>query len=205
MATVRKERFVRSRKLTPQMKACILEKMMYEQWSPGQIKGHADINGIPMVSYKTIYKLIRIDKANGGDFYKNCRHRLKHQTRPVGGKVLTIKDKRSIDERPSVVDERSRIGDWEIDSIVGPSNKISEKLDASFYFAHPYSSWERGCNENTNGLVRQYIPKKQDFDDISELEVKEIQMKINRRPRKNSDTLRRPRFFTVPCRKVLHW
>jgi len=62
--------------------------------------------------------------------------------------------------------------------------EISEKLDASFYFAHPYSSWERGCNENTNDLIRQYVPKKQNFDDISELEIKEIQMKINRRPRK---------------------
>jgi len=142
-----------------------------------------------------------------------------------------------------VVDERSRIGDWEVDTIVGPANKgamltvvdrklgflflrklehgknadgmaqamidlllpyksdiqtitsdngtefarhkeISEKLDASFYFAHPYSSWERGCNEKTNGLVRQYIPKKQNFDDISELKIKYIQMKINQRPRK---------------------
>jgi len=57
-------------------------------------------------------------------------------------------------------------------------------LEADFYFSHPYSSWERGVNESTNGLVRQYIPKKQNFDDISELKIKEIQMKINRRPRK---------------------
>jgi len=62
--------------------------------------------------------------------------------------------------------------------------EISQKLGADFYFSHPYSSWERGVNDNTNGLVRQYIPKKQNFDDISELEIKDIQMKINRRPRK---------------------
>jgi len=122
-ATVRKERLARRRKLTPQMEAYISEKIRSEQWSPEQIKGHADVNGIPMVIHESIYKIIRTDKVNGDDLFKNCRHRLKHRARPVGGKVLTIKDKRSIDERPSVVDERSRIGDWEIDTIVGPANK----------------------------------------------------------------------------------
>jgi len=141
------------------------------------------------------------------------------------------------------VEERSRIGVWEVDTIVGPWNKgailtmvdrksgflligklehgknadglskvmidalmpyksdvktvtsdngtefarhkeISEKLDADFFFAHPYSSWERGLNENTNGLIRQYIPKKQTFEQLTELEINEIQIKINRRPRK---------------------
>jgi len=123
MAAVRKERLSRQRKLTPQTEAYISEKIRSEQWSPEQIKGHADINGIPMVSHETVYKLISIDKINGGNLYKNCRHRLKHRTRPVGGKMLVIKDKRSIDERPGVVDERSRIGDWEVDTIVGPANR----------------------------------------------------------------------------------
>jgi len=142
-----------------------------------------------------------------------------------------------------VVDERSRIGDWEVDTIVGPANRgailtvvdrksgflflrkleqgknadglskvmidtlmpyksdvqtitsdngtefarheeISERLGADFFFAHPYSSWERGLNEHTNGLIRQYIPKKQTFDNINDLEISDIQRKINRRPRK---------------------
>jgi len=105
------------------MQAYIVEKIRSEQWSLEQIKGHADINGIPMVSYKTIYKMIRVDKVDGGDLYKNFCHRLKHRAQQVGGKEVVIKDKRSIDERPSVLEERSRIGDWEVDTIVGPANR----------------------------------------------------------------------------------
>lgn len=63
--------------------------------------------------------------------------------------------------------------------------KISKKLLTEFFFAHPYSSWERGLSEYTNKLVRQYIPKKSIFSMYNEQEIKEIQHKINRRPRKN--------------------
>jgi transposase, IS30 family len=53
-----------------------------------------------------------------------------------------------------------------------------------YYFANPYSPWERGANENLNGLIRQYIPKKTDFSTVSEEYIKEIEKKINERPRK---------------------
>jgi len=231
------------KQLTPQMEAYISDKIRSEQWSPEQIKGHAVANGMPMVNHESIYKIIISDKENGGNLYKNCRHRLKHRACPVGGKAVIIKNKRSIEERPSVVEERSRIGDWAVDTIVGPSNKgailtmvdrksgflllrkleqgknadgmskvmvetllpykadvqtitsdngtefarheeISKKLNIDFFFAHPYSSWERGLNEHTNGLIRQYIPKKQTFEHLTELEISGIQRKINRRPRK---------------------
>jgi len=62
--------------------------------------------------------------------------------------------------------------------------KISKKLLTEFFFAHPYSSWERGLNEYTNKLIRQYIPKKAIFDNFNDLDINEIQYKINRRPRK---------------------
>ena len=62
--------------------------------------------------------------------------------------------------------------------------KISKKLLTQFFFAHPYSSWERGLSEYTNKLVRQYIPKKSIFDNYNKQEIKDIQHKINRRPRK---------------------
>jgi IS30 family transposase len=61
---------------------------------------------------------------------------------------------------------------------------IAKKLDAMFFFAHPYSSWERGLNEYTNGLVRQYIPKKEPFTKYNDADITNFQHKINRRPRK---------------------
>jgi len=61
---------------------------------------------------------------------------------------------------------------------------IAEKLAADFYFAHPYSSWERGLNENTNGLIRQYFPKQCDFTTITDEEVRQVQQRLNSRPRK---------------------
>ena len=60
---------------------------------------------------------------------------------------------------------------------------ITKKLNTDFFFAHAYSSWERGLNENTNKLIRQYIPKKETFERYNEQYIKEIQHKINNRPR----------------------
>jgi IS30 family transposase len=61
---------------------------------------------------------------------------------------------------------------------------IAKKLKANFFFAHPYASWERGLNEYTNGLIRQYLPKGSDFDSYSDDFIRLTQNKINRRPRK---------------------
>ena len=62
--------------------------------------------------------------------------------------------------------------------------RIAAGLEARFYFAHPYSSWERGLNENTNGLVRQYFPKKSDFSKITDKQVNKVVERLNNRPRK---------------------
>lgn len=61
---------------------------------------------------------------------------------------------------------------------------IAAALKARIYFAHPYASWERGLNENTNGLVRQYFPKKYDFTKITEEELQRVEDLLNNRPRK---------------------
>jgi IS30 family transposase len=62
--------------------------------------------------------------------------------------------------------------------------RVSKTSQIDFYFANPYSSWERGANENLNGLVRQYFPKKTDFSTITDKQVADVVKKINNRPRK---------------------
>lgn len=61
---------------------------------------------------------------------------------------------------------------------------IAAVLGIEIYFAHPYHSWERGLNENTNELIRQYIPKGKDFAEITGADIMTIQEKLNNRPRK---------------------
>jgi len=62
--------------------------------------------------------------------------------------------------------------------------KIAQALDAKFYFAHPYASWERGLNENFNGLLRQYFPKGSDFSAITQEQLHDAMARLNNRPRK---------------------
>ena len=61
---------------------------------------------------------------------------------------------------------------------------LAEVLDAKAYFAHPYHSWERGLNENTNGLVRQYFPKGSSLDHLTIVDVRRVEQLLNTRPRK---------------------
>nr|WP_245526286.1 IS30 family transposase [Nitratifractor salsuginis] len=61
---------------------------------------------------------------------------------------------------------------------------IAEELEAGFYFANPYRSWERGLNEHTNGLIRQYLPKEKEFLTVTKRELAMIQNRLNHRLRK---------------------
>ena len=65
--------------------------------------------------------------------------------------------------------------------------KVAQHLQAEMYFAHPYASWERGTNENTNGLIRQYLPKGSDFSSITADQLSFIKERLNHRPRKCLD------------------
>jgi len=246
LAEERKEHFCKHRKFDAAKQKLIDYWIKEEQWSPEQIKGYCDKNQIEMVSHERIYQYIREDKLAGGEIYKYLRHKLKHRKRSVSGKHEVIKNKVSIENRPDVINNKERFGDWEIDLIVGKNNKgamvtiverktamvmirklkngknanslantvidmllpyknivksitsdngsefarhekIAKKLQTQFYFAHPYSSWERGLSEYSNKLIRQYIPKQTNFDIFEGEFIKQIQYKINRRPRKNLD------------------
>jgi IS30 family transposase len=83
---------------------------------------------------------------------------------------------------------------------------ISEILNVNFYFAHPYKSYERGCNENANRLIRQYLPKKTNFQYVDVHYINYIQDKLNNRPRKKLGFLTPNEFFySYLCRnKKLH-
>lgn len=61
--------------------------------------------------------------------------------------------------------------------------EIGKGLNADIYFAHPYASWERGTNENTNGLIRQYFPKGTDFSQVTDEQVQWVMDRLNNRPR----------------------
>lgn len=220
-----------------------VRRLLREDWSPEQISLRLKSECGIAISHEWIYQYILQDKKYGGTLHSHLRCQKKRRKRYGSynrrGQLI---GRISIDERPDIVDSRSRIGDWEVDTIIGKNHKqaivslterktrftliqkvkrktaqcvtdaiinllapfsdyvhtltsdngkefaghktIALKLDAEFYFAHPYASWERGLNENTNGLIRQYFPKKWDFQTITQKEVNRVMDKLNNRPRK---------------------
>lgn len=106
-----------------------------------------------------------------------------------------VKIKKVTSKNAEVVTEAiiEMLSDWSpyIHTITADNGKefaghetVAESLNIDYYFAHPYHSWERGSNENLNGLIRQYFTKGSDFTSITDEEVKAIEFKINSRPRK---------------------
>lgn len=211
------------------------------KWSPEQISAVGAIIGLT-VSHEWIYQHIYADKVRGGELYKHLRQGKRRYRKGYGQKRGGIPDAVSIELRPSVVDERSRLGDWEADLVLGKQGTgaivtlaerksriyltkkvfskdatevsqaiisllseykdvchtitfdnggefsehraIAQALEAEIYFAHPYASHERGLNENTNGLLRQFIPKGTDLRTVSEEDLQRYQGALNSRPRK---------------------
>ncbi len=224
----------------------VIEEKLRQEWSPEQISGWLKKNQAIRISHEWIYQYILTDQKADGDLYTHLRQHGKRRKRygkyDRRGK---LPNRVSIEERPEVVEQRERLGDWEIDTLVGKGHqgalvslverksrytllqpvtqrlanlvadatilllhpfadlvhtitgdngkefsehvRIAETLKTNFYFAHPYSAWERGTNENTNGLVRQYFPKKTDFSKVPLSETKIAVDRLNHRPRKCLD------------------
>jgi len=221
----------------------LIEKYLNKQYSPEQISAILKIKHKEEISYVTIYKYIYENRLSEGDLYKQLRHKGKKRTKYGTKQKKRIKDRVSIHKRPKIVEEKKRLGDFEIDTIVGKGRKgaivtmvdrtsmyvklsvpcsknsnivaneikrvlypykkkihtittdnglefsghkdISKALKCDFYFCDPYSSWQRGLNENINGLIRQYIPKGSSFNNISKKQIKKIENLLNHRPRKS--------------------
>ena len=215
-----------------------------EDYSPEQIVGESKNQGVDCVSIERIYQHIWQNKRANGTLYTHLRTNGRRYRKRGASKDSRgiIKNRTSIDLRPSIVDKKIRFGDIEIDLIIGknhhqaivtindrvtgmlkmkkvPSKEasvvaaavielleewlayihtitsdngkefalhelISETLNIDYYFAHPYHSWERGANENLNGLIRQYFPKKSDFSNLTDQDIQQVENKLNNRPRK---------------------
>jgi len=226
----------------------IVIKHLRMEWSPEQISGRLSKDGTLCISHETIYRHIWRDKSRGGSRYKLLRQAGKKRRKRYGAYDSRgrLAGKRNISERPAVVDDRSELGHWEIDTVRGstkPSiltlverkigyliigklrnltvaelNRVAIQLinaapvpirtitadngtefhgykqieahtGVTFYFANPHHSWERGTNENTNGLIRQYLPKKTTLAGVTQTRCARIADKLNNRPRKRFDFL----------------
>lgn len=226
--------------------ATYIEKHIRTYWSPEQVAGRIkkDRPCTLSVYHETIYTYLYKTKPELKQFLR-CRkgkYRRRYGTK-IREKRREEGKKKRIDMRPKIVEKRSRIGDWEGDTIVGKEktqhiathvdrtsgflladkishataentrktimrrfNKLPKKkrltitydngiqfaeyeiierdLTIDIYFAYPYHSWERPINENTNGLIRQFIPKQSLFKNISQRQINHYVNLINTRPRK---------------------
>lgn len=231
------------RKITGELQKNI-DELLNDHHSPEQAAGALKLSHPQYsVGYVTIYRYIAREKAAGGRLFKKLRRKGKRYNYGKGeaGRGI-IPGRRDISERPAVVAAKTRVGDWEIDTIIGAKHKgaivsavdrkskkvllrkvegkkeeavtqaliemlmpyrekvltitadngkefaghkkVAEALEADFYFATPYHSWERGLNEHTNGLVREFFPKKTLFTEISDKDVAAAEQNLNRRARK---------------------
>jgi len=249
----------REEKLTYEpLRSYVIEKLKLG-WSPEQIAIRLPIDHPRKkdmrISYEAIYQYVyaQVHRGGNGTVKPGCTDlrpylARRHGRRQKKGSRTARKVERdaslpSIDIRPKVVDRRTRIGDWEDDTLVsrasdvrvksvnerktgivffgktengtaracdrvvksrlarvpaqyrktltrdrGSENReyqsLAQDLDLSVFFAHAYCSYERGSNENTNGLLRRYFPKKTDWGTVSNDELARAEYLINSRPRK---------------------
>lgn len=227
------------------------------EFSPEQVAGRAKKEGVVCVSPERIYQYIWANKKDGGDLHTHLRHQGRKYRKRGASKDSRgiIKGRVGIQERPAIVEDKLRIGDMEIDTMIGRNHKgalltindrvsskvwiakldskdstklaqktidillpyqhtihtitsdngkefadhvtISKGIKIDFYFATPYSPWERGANENTNGLIRQYFRKGTSFESITDEQIQEVQDKLNNRPRKKLNYLTPNEYFAI--------
>jgi len=238
----RKKRCGAKKKLVNSILLLDIQDKLEAGWTPEQISGRAKLTNSFSISFKTVYSSINMGLLlpNTLELLPRKGRKRKNGTKETRG---TIPNKKMIEERPKGANDRSEIGHFESDTIIGsgkqgaimtyvcrksrfliaelmkdrkantfnqatiesfkyiPSEvvktftsdngkefskfkELEEELGVTCYFANPYHSWERGTNENTNGLIRRYFPKGTDFKTLTKEEVNKVVWAINNRPRK---------------------
>jgi len=233
----------KARKLT-EARGRLITQLVRHYLSPEQVSGYLKDHHALSLSHETIYRFIYSDGTRKAELKPFLRQggRFRRKRYGSGARASCIPNRVSITERPQVVDQKARLGDWECDTVIGKDRKsvlvtvvdraslytvcsrvlsrsahvvsqaiirllrpfkervktltfdngsefvtherIARALEATTYFAHPYSSWEGGINENTNGLLRQFFPKHTNFRTIAWHQVKKAVTLLNNRPRK---------------------
>lgn len=227
-----------------------IETGLKKYWSPEQISGRGKLEDDPIeITAESIYEYIYLPENRKKELWKYLRrsHQNRKKRKPgrAKRKGCNIPNRVSIHKRPEEANLRSRLGDFEGDSVVGPrqgndgalatfndrksglvligkmerkcSNEMcrvaTEKLSSiskskrhtitfdngsefvcheaitvttnfKCFFADPYSSFQRGSNENTNGLIRQFFPKGKSLKNVTQAKADEIAKLLNNRPRK---------------------
>ncbi|MBL4679711.1 MAG: IS30 family transposase [Pseudomonadales bacterium] len=219
-----------------------VERLIKEDWSPEQIGWRLYEEQRVCISHEWIYQYIYRDKLEGGELYTHLRCQKKRRKRygkyDKRGKIVA---RVGIEDRPAIVETKTRLGDWEGDTVEGAHHKgylltlvdrvskylvseplerktaeltadatigalsdhiletvtfdngkefadherVAAELETAIYFADPYSSWQRGLNENTNGLLRQYYPKCKSLKGLDKKHLAKIVWKLNNKPRKS--------------------
>ena len=233
----------KKRKIQGETETYVQQKIL-QDWSPQQISGRMHLEQRKdRVSHSTIYRYLEQNKAQGGYLWKHLRilRKLrKDRKKPQWKPYRRLTERVFIEDRPQIVNERKRLGDYERDSLLGTANgslcltlvdrtsrllklawlpkkqsnlvhqatlcclhnepvktitndngaefsmyqKTADILGVSIYFTHAYRSWERGTNENLNGLIRQYLPRNKPIQRLSPKEIHSIENLLNMRPRK---------------------
>jgi transposase, IS30 family len=216
--------------------------------SPEQISGRLEHEGLESISHETIYQMVYANHQGLGEYQRYLRQGQKKRRRRKGlyQKRGTIPGRVGIEHRPAIADEKTQIGHWESDTVIGVNhtgmivthvdkaskyllaglakNKtvqqinqvtmglfeyieqgfrktmtfdngrefcghqtLADNLGLQCFFANPYHSWERGLNEHTNGLLRQFFPKGTNFKIVKPEALQRAVDLINHRPRKSLD------------------
>jgi len=140
-----------------------------QQWSPEQIQGRLQAAGERAVCHVTIYNFIAQDKVNGGDLHKNLRHKTYRKRTGKPDARGQIRDRISIDERPDIVDQKTRIGDWEADTVIGQGKKgvlvtLTERVSKLNLIAHVAS---KHAEVVTQAMIAMLEPYQADLHTIT--------------------------------------